>query len=863
MLALFLCSGFAALIHEVVWLQLLQLMLGSTAIAMSVVLATFMGGLCLGSIALPQIVSQARHPLRVFGAIELGIGAFGLTVLFVIPRIDRVYAEIAGRGLNATVLDAIVAVICLLPPTLLMGATLPALARWVDASKQGAFRLGLCYGANLAGGVVGCLFAGFYLLRVFDMITAGCVASAINIVGGAFALAVASRTQYDAPSAASADPQSQPEVQRAAVYLTIALSGAAALGGEVVWTRLLSLLFGGTVYAFSLILAVFLAGLGLGSGVGAWVARKSRSPVVVLGICQWLLTAAIAWTAFAIARWLPYWPFDPTLAPSPTTTFLIDLARSLCAILPPACLWGASFPLALAAAMTPGADPGRVAARISAANTLGAIAGAVGFSLFLVPILGTGGCEQLLIGLSIAAALVAMIASPGLALEKSRRARVEQMLALGVLGVVAAGLAWRVTPIPWPVIAYGRHAATANPDGDLAPGITPEALVPDGHGKPSLFCIYEGEGANVSVAVTQTRDGYRNFHGAGKVQASTLPKDMRLQRMLGHLPALLHKKPKTVLVVACGAGITAGCFVLHPDVERIVICDIEPLVPTKVAPHFGIENYHVTDGIADRNPQMVNGKQVEVIYDDGRHFLRTTREKFDVITSDPIDPWVKGCAALNTIEYYQACRDHLNPGGSVSLWIPLYETDLDSAKSFIGTFLSVFPDGILWSNEEVGAGYDGVLYGQAEPTVIDVDEFRDRLQRPKFEPVRQSLLEVGFGSETSPDSEFAARRETAIELLATFAAHGRSLVNWWKKSQVNTDMNLRLQYLAGLSLNESQAPEILQSIVAHYRFPEETFVGSAARLAVLRSVLDGVRRPQRTLGISPEDLSVQPLPEEP
>ena len=155
-----------------------------------------------------------------------------------------------------------------------------------------------------------------------------------------------------------------------------------------------------------------------------------------------------------------------------------------------------------------------------------------------------------------------------------------------------------------------------------APGIVKD--VPKGLGYPDYYCTYVGEGTNVSVAVTMTREGVRSFHGAGKIQASTLPADMRLQRMLGHIPALVHKKPESVLVVACGAGITAGTFVLHPDVKRIVICDIEPLVPTTVTPMFGTENYHVVDGIAQENPHTVNGKQVEVVYDDGRHFLRTT-----------------------------------------------------------------------------------------------------------------------------------------------------------------------------------------------------------------------------------------------
>ncbi len=305
---------------------------------------------------------------------------------------------------------------------------------------------------------------------------------------------------------------------------------------------------------------------------------------------------------------------------------------------------------------------------------------------------------------------------------------------------------------------------------------------------------------------------------------------MRLQRMLGHIPALIHKKPESVLVVACGAGITAGTFVLHPDVKRIVICDIEPLVPTIVSPMFGRENYHVVDGIARENPHTVNGKQVEVVYDDGRHFLRTTGEKFDIITSDPIDPWVKGCAALNTVEYYQMCRDHLKPGGSVSLWVPLYESSLETTKSMIATFFQVFPNGIIWSNERDGQGYDAVLFGQVEPMVIDVDEFQRRLDRPDHQLVKQSLLEVGFGE--GPDWVV----EEGIDLLATYAGQAPLLKEWSRGAQINTDRNLRLQYLAGMSLNTHMGETNMSSIRAHYRFPDQTFVGSPERIRVLKQL---------------------------
>jgi spermidine synthase len=375
-------------------------------------------------------------------------------------------------------------------------------------------------------------------------------------------------------------------------------------------------------------------------------------------------------------------------------------------------------------------------------------------------------------------------------------------------------------------VAFGRETVSLLPQS--APEIVKE--VPEESDDRDVFCTYVGEGANVSVAVTVTSEGVRSFHGAGKVQASTRATDMRLQRMLGHIPALVHKKPESVLVVACGAGVTAGCFVLHPDVKRIVICDIEPLVPTVVTPMFGAENYHVVDGIARENPHTVDGKQVKVIYDDGRHFLRTTREKFDVITSDPIDPWVKGCAALNTVEYYRMCRDHLKPGGSVSLWIPLYEGNLDTAKSAIATFFRVFPSGILWANEQEGTGYDVVLFGQDGPTVIDVDAFQRRLDRPDHRLVKRSLREVGFGE--GLDWEV----EEGVDLLATYAGQAPFLEAWSQGAQINTDRNLRLQYLAGMWLNASLREQIMAGIRAAYRFPDQTFVGSPERIRVLKQI---------------------------
>jgi spermidine synthase len=835
LLVLFAGSGCAALIYEVVWLQLLQLLIGSTAVSLGVLLATFMGGMCAGSLLLPRLVSGRWHPLRVYALLELGIGAIGLVVLFGMPHVEQIYVRFAASDSPGILLRGAVAAVCLLPPTLLMGATLPAIARWVETGPDGVSWLGFFYGGNTAGAVLGCLLAGFYLLRVHDMATATYVAVALNAAVAAIALALSDAPAGPVAPARLATGGLAPRVAGAwAVHAAIALSGMSALGAEVVWTRLLSLMLGGTVYTFSLILAVFLIGLGIGSSLGALVARRAGSARVALGACQWLLTAAIAWTAVMISESLPYWPIVPGLSPSPWYTFQLDMVRCLWAVLPPACLWGASFPLALAAVASRGQDPGRVVGGVYAANTIGAIAGALAFSLLLVPTIGTAGAERVLIGLAAAAGLVALVPSlPPAVLV----VRLGGAAALAAMLGVAGWLAWSVRPVPWQIVAFGRQ--TASWLSRSAPGIVKD--VPSGSGNPDYFCTYVGEGTNVSVAVTMTRQGVQNFHGAGKIQASTLTADMRLQRMLGHLPALVHKKPESVLVVACGAGITAGTFVLHPDVKRIVICDIEPLVPTTVTPMFGRENYHVVDGIARANPHTVNGKQVEVVYDDGRHFLRTSRETFDIITSDPIDPWVKGCAALNTVEYYRMCRDHLKPGGSVCLWIPLYESNLDTTRSVIATFFEAFPHGIVWSNDRESYGYDAVLFAQVEPTVVDLDALQRRLDRPDHQLVRESLRDVGFGEpRAGPDGRFV--RDEAIDLLSTYSGQAPLLKEWSKGAQINTDRNLRLQYLAGMWLNSNMAAKILSSIHAYYRFPDQTFVGSPERIHALIQALDRAGR---------------------
>ena len=302
---------------------------------------------------------------------------------------------------------------------------------------------------------------------------------------------------------------------------------------------------------------------------------------------------------------------------------------------------------------------------------------------------------------------------------------------------------------------------------------------------------------------------------------------MRLQRMLGHIPALLQASPKSVLIVGCGAGVTAGTFTQYPSIQRIVICEIEPLIPQFVTPCFGEQNYHIVDDIAQENPRTLHtaagDKQVEVVYDDGRHFMLTTKEKFDIITSDPIHPWVKGSAVLYTQEYFQLCKDHLNPGGMVTQWVPFYESTRATVQSELKTFFSVFPEGTLWSNDENGDGYDAVVLGEANPAPINVDEVQAAW-----------TARITAGSRNLWPTWAL---HSVLDLLKTYGGSAADLEPRLLHAAINRDRDLRLQYLAGFGSNLYLEKEIYNEIKHARTYPDGLFQGSAENLADLRSVL--------------------------
>ena len=767
MLLLSFASGVAALIYEIVWFQMLELVIGSTAVSLGVLLATFMGGMCVGSLMLPRFVSARHHPLYVYAAIELVIGILGVVVLGLMPFVGGV-----------STLRGVVASACLVPSTLLMGATLPALSRAVVKKKSDEVsELGFLYGANIAGAVFGCLLTGFYLLREYDVSTATYAAVGVNVAIAGIAFVIAHRLK----------PVPRPLLLQTGstgfrqwtIYLAIALSGLCALAAEAVWTRLLGLLLGASVYTLSIIVAVFLVGLGIGSSVGSLLCRTLANPRQALGWCQLMLAAAIAWTAHSLGASLPYWPINPQISSDIWFNFELDLDRAFWALLPPTLLWGASFPLALAAASSKGLDsarqdPAKLMSRIYAVNTLGAIVGALGASLVLVAWIGSQRTEQLLIGISAVSGMLLLLPS----------------VKAPLIAVALAGLSIYSVPSPPRVlVAHGRNAATWVGKGEV---------------------VYAGEGVNSSVAVSKFPNGAVTFHVAGKIQASNVPRDMRLQRMLGHLTTLTVANPRSVLVIGCGAGITAGAVSIDPRVARETIAEIEPLVPQAASTYFAEPNFDVL-----HNPK------VQVRIDDGRHYLLTTKERFDGITIDPLDPWVKGAANLYTKEFYEAMLRHLNPGGSVTMYIQLFETNEDAVKSAVATFFEVFPNGTIWGNPYEGRGHDMVLLGQAEPLRINLDEMEQRFgYRDDSNKIPQSLAEVGMNS--------------PVDLFATYAGRKADLTEWLRGAAINRDGNLRMQYLAGLGLNLDDSTDIYTGMLSSRRFPEDIFTSTEGRVESLR-----------------------------
>jgi spermidine synthase len=784
---LFFASGCAALIYEVIWMHLLRLVVGASALSVAIVLASFMGGMFLGSLFYARLVRRTLNPIVVYACIEMAIGVFGLLMPLILPAVQHIYIGLFGYGALGIALRALISAVLLLPPTALMGATLPAIARRYDTTRRGMAALTALYAANTLGAVVGCLVSAFLLLAVWDVWIATLTAATLNFAIGLSALGLRhTALQAREPSArtATASANAGPRAVTIAVYMAAGLSGLTSLGSQVIWTRLLTLLFGASVYAFAIILSVFLAGLGIGSAWASRLVRRGADPVRCLMYSQLALVPAMLLGGYLLAAALPFGS-PPGWIPI-QALHALDIVRTVVVVLPATIFWGTSFPFALAAAGAGQDDGGHFTGLVYASNTVGAIVGALGVSFWTIPGFGThrsGQCLLLIASLSGAGLLLAMRRSasrrvPGQAYLFDGDSGILWALALGALAV---GL---LPAFPKEFLAHGRYLVWFDPR-DQYP--------------------YVSEGAASTVAVHVGPDGFSNFHVSGRVEATNNPNDLRTERLIGHLSAFTHPNPESVLVVGLGAGVTAGALTLHPEVKRIVICEIEPRV-VGATNQFAKENYSVLT-----NPR------VQLVFDDARHFLATTHEKFDIITSDPIHPWVRGNSILFSKEYYSIVKAHLKPGGLASQWVPLYETSELAIQIQAKTFMSAFADGTVWNTITNNRGYDVIFIGTNGSMRIDLRNIQARIDSNA--PLAASLRDVKLGG--------------ALSLLSTYGTRGSDMKAWLAGVPVNRDFSLKLEYISGLAMNSHHADDIYAHMIEGRKFPEQLFDATPESLSAL------------------------------
>jgi spermidine synthase len=743
--ACFFVTGGTGLVYEVLWSRHLQLLFGSTTEAVSVVLGVFMTGLGLGAYLLAPRVDASPSPLRAYGLLEIGVGAYALLTGPLLALVRLAHGAVASRlelgpGV-AALLKVVLSGAVLFLPAFLMGATLPALVRALSASADSAHRtLPLLYGLNTLGAVAGTLGTGLLFLEFFGLSTTMLLCALVNLGVGTFAL---SRSRADGGGLRDALPSSpaggahllrELAGSRAGLFALAALfaSGAATMGYEVVFTRVLALVFGVSSYAFTIVLAVFLAGLALGALAAAGLATRRRPGLPdVTGAQAALALAALGALALlpAVPRILLYLHQIPE--PLFWSTLAAKGALAALFLLPLSFVAGLSLPLLIDAVTGDLASVGRAIGGAYLVNTAGALVGSLAAGFVLVPALGTEGALRALLVFTAATALL------GAALAGGSRA-------LRVLATVAALGALAAAPGTgrWPRGIFVTSDYTAKRIRSSRVEIE-TAL-----GGANQEFLFLREGRNSTVCATRDGAGRALFVGAHP-DASDSETDMPTQVLLGFVPLAAHPQPEDVFVVGFGSGVTADVAARFPESRNIVIGELERAV-VDASPAFRHVHHDVT-----ANPK------VRIVYDDARSVLQATPRRYDVVISEPSNPWRAGVANLFTADFYGSARRVLKKGGVFAQWTQLYNLDSETVRMILRTFRSVFPEVEVWWLTEG----DLVLLGSETPLLWSRARVEGLLEGP-FAADRRRAMHLG----TAP--EFWSRYLLGTKEVEAFAGPG-------------------------------------------------------------------------------------------
>ncbi|MEM7246170.1 MAG: fused MFS/spermidine synthase [Acidobacteriota bacterium] len=689
-------SGAAALLYETAWLRQLSLVMGHTVHALSAVLTAFLGGLALGAYISGRVMKGRLVNLKTYGWLEIGIGAAALLVAPGIAAISPLFGS-AYRGLadNFLVYNLAQFAACSLVvmiPAVLMGATLPLVTALLSRHVRNLQSLsGQLYSANSLGGVLGVALGGFIFLPTLGVMGSTFLAVALNVGLGVAALVLARRLpegedetqeKKKGKSGRSSGSGGWPAPSGRWLAWIYGFSGFAALVLEVGWARIVSLSIGSTTYGFTIILSTYILGLALGSHFAPKIKLLSSDPVRGAS----LASAVVALWSLVSLSYLGTLPVRIVKAAGSgdisfgdlllTETFLVGST-----ILLPTFAMGAMFPLMTGMLGRSGVDSSRSIGTCYAANTLGNILGSFVAGFFLVPMIGMRTTIVLAAVLSLLVALA--LAVPAI-LANTRRVRQAAAIAVGAMvlaGILAPGWDKEVVT-SGPYLYASSIMRTARDSGQAGDDAIVEAM------RDRFELIDYVEGATTVVTVKKAkRGGALHLQVGGKSDAFSFAST---QNLIGHAPLLLHGDPKEVLILGLGSGSTLGSVLTHP-VDKVDAVEISAGVKEMAAKHF-----------APYNNGALDDPRAEVRVGDGRNHLRHSGRTYDVIISQPSNPWISGAAGLFTLEYFQEVAEHLNPGGVTCSWFKLLADDGSATRSLLATVQQVFPECYLMETRAFG-----------------------------------------------------------------------------------------------------------------------------------------------------------------
>lgn len=746
----FVFSGATGLIYEVLWMRMLGLVFGATTLAVSTVLAAFMGGLALGSALAGRLAHRIRKPLSIYGWIEIGIAAYALLVPFLFRWVDNLYALIWQQFqpgfFTFSLWRFALSCLMLLVPTTLMGATLPVLS--AALVRYGSVAVTRLYACNLVGAIVGTLAAGFILLPALGVQMTIVIAAAINLVVGLVALGL-QRRLIVTPSV----PSVVLNTDRNKFWFFAAIaSGFVTISTQVSWTRILTMVIGSSTYAFSIVVALFLIGL----AIGAWfVGRKDRSVHLrrTMIVVELLTAASLLASLFVVNRlpWLLI-TFGRNLQISSWAGLLgLQIMSATALILVPALLMGMVMPLVLVWA-TADADKavGRVG-RAYAVNTIGAIAGAFLTGFVLIPRTSTK------FALILSAAMCVVVA--GLAYrpaETSREPALKRSLAIGAIPIVIFILMILAPPMNLADLSIGAYDTLVRELARTREGPAETDGRPAGPDIHKLLMYDEGPTATVTVR----QDGdIISMAINGRTNASDSMFDMPTQVMLGQLPLFVAPRLEKGLIIGYATGVTVGSMLQSP-IQSVTCIELEPNTVT------GSKFFeHV-------NNRPLDDPRASLIIDDARTFLRVTPNRYDIIVSEPSHPWVPGVANLFTEEFFELGRERLSDQGIFVQWVQIYQLSTESLRSVLATYHKVFPHVLMF--RVGGRGKDLLLMGSNQP--LNLDRLSERIADPR---VAAELARVNLSSEADVRSWYVCDEKTLGPAVAG--------------AKINTDDNMHIE----------------------------------------------------------------------